>query len=68
LQSSDLGGIIPSPSFDLSFDADQVYVVYDGHELLACRDAAAAIAAGAGQAFGDNTPGTISVANAMLLR
>jgi hypothetical protein len=30
---------------DLSFDAGQAYVVYDGHELLACRDAAAAIAA-----------------------
>jgi hypothetical protein len=29
---------------DLSFDVGQAYVVYDGHELLACRDAAAAIA------------------------
>jgi hypothetical protein len=30
---------------DLSFDADQVYGVYDGHELRGRRDAAAAIAA-----------------------
>jgi DNA-binding transcriptional MerR regulator len=30
---------------DLSFDAGQAYVVYDGHELRACRDATAAIAA-----------------------
>jgi hypothetical protein len=30
---------------DLSFDAGQAYVVYDGQELRACRDAAAAIAA-----------------------
>jgi DNA-binding transcriptional MerR regulator len=30
---------------DLSFEAGQAYVAYDGHELLACRDAAAAIAA-----------------------
>jgi DNA-binding transcriptional MerR regulator len=30
---------------DLSFDAGQAYVVYDGHELRACRDAATAIAA-----------------------
>jgi hypothetical protein len=29
---------------DLSFDAGQAYVVYDGHELCAYRDAAAAIA------------------------
>jgi DNA-binding transcriptional MerR regulator len=29
---------------DLSFDAGQAFVVYDGHELRACRDAAAAIA------------------------
>jgi hypothetical protein len=30
---------------DLAFDAGQAYVVYDGRELRACRDAAAAIAA-----------------------
>jgi DNA-binding transcriptional MerR regulator len=30
---------------DLSFDTGQAYVVYDGHELRACRDATAAIAA-----------------------
>ena len=30
---------------DLAFDASQAYVVYDGHELRACRDATAAIAA-----------------------
>ena len=30
---------------DLSFEAGQAYVVYDGHELRACRDAATAIAA-----------------------
>jgi hypothetical protein len=30
---------------DLSFDAGQAYVVYDGRELRACRDATAAIAA-----------------------
>jgi hypothetical protein len=30
---------------DLAFDAGQAYVVYDGYELRACRDAAAAIAA-----------------------
>jgi hypothetical protein len=29
---------------DLAFDG-QAYVVHDGHELRACRDAAAAIAA-----------------------
>jgi hypothetical protein len=31
-------------STDLAVDG-QAYIVYDGHELLACRDAAAAIAA-----------------------
>jgi hypothetical protein len=36
-----LGRLVAS---DLSFDAGQAYVVYDGHELRACRDAAAAIA------------------------
>jgi DNA-binding transcriptional MerR regulator len=30
---------------DLSFEASQAYVVYDGRELRACRNAAAAIAA-----------------------
>jgi hypothetical protein len=30
---------------DPSFDAGQAYVVYDGRELRACRDATAAIAA-----------------------
>jgi hypothetical protein len=30
---------------DLSFDAGQAYVVYDCHELRACRDATAAITA-----------------------
>jgi len=30
---------------DLGFDAGQAYVVYDGRELRACRDATAAIAA-----------------------
>jgi hypothetical protein len=30
---------------DLAFDAGQAYVVYDGRELRACRDATAAIAA-----------------------
>jgi hypothetical protein len=30
---------------DLSFDAGQAYVVYDGYELRACPDATAAIAA-----------------------
>jgi hypothetical protein len=30
---------------DLAFDAGQAYVVYDGCELRACRDATAAIAA-----------------------
>lgn len=30
---------------DLSFDAGVLFVVYDGHELRACRDADAAIAA-----------------------
>jgi hypothetical protein len=29
---------------DLAFDAGQAYVVYDGRELRACRDATAAIA------------------------
>ena len=29
----------------LAFDPGQAYVVYDGHELRACRDAAAAIGA-----------------------
>ena|SRR5215469_15515857 len=28
----------------VSFDAGQAYVIYDGHELRACRDAATAIA------------------------
>jgi hypothetical protein len=30
---------------NLTFDSAQAFVVYDGHELRACRDAAAAIAA-----------------------
>jgi hypothetical protein len=30
---------------DLAFDAGQAFVVYDGRELQACQDAAAAIAA-----------------------
>ena len=28
----------------MAFDVGQAYVVYDGHELRACRDATAAIA------------------------
>jgi hypothetical protein len=34
---------------DLSFDTGQAYVVYDGHELRACPDAAAAINASSGK-------------------
>jgi hypothetical protein len=29
---------------NLTFDSGQAFVIYDGHELRACRDAAAAIA------------------------
>jgi hypothetical protein len=30
---------------NLTFDPGQAFVIYDGHELRACRDATAAIAA-----------------------
>ena len=36
---------IPGGGRRFEFDAGQAYVVYDGCELRACRDAAAAIAA-----------------------